>query len=241
MKGSMVRRNGKKVVQSIIKVLTELIKLHWDVKLVIEVFFVSKHIFFTIYSTKICYSTVTHLVYIEKEYIWEALLVTYNMYLHQAFPITVISGDQECSVLNHLTTVLPSAPCLDWEAASQHCGLIQHNICFLKEKLSSLCHSLPFTMVPGIMVVHTVLHIIKFVSVFPCQGHAKHFSPGEIMMDHHLHKSNIVLSFWVYCQAAENIQPWKVLLHRLKLQFWWAVWTIFPAVRFSLRWIQASW
>jgi hypothetical protein len=38
MKGNTVRRNGKKVVQSIIKVTTELIKLHQDVKLAIEVF-----------------------------------------------------------------------------------------------------------------------------------------------------------------------------------------------------------
>jgi hypothetical protein len=93
MKGNMVRRNGKKVVQSIIKVPTELIKLHQDVELAIDFFFVNKHIFFTTYSTNICFSTVTHLAYREKEYIWEALLVTYNMYLHQGCCITVISGD----------------------------------------------------------------------------------------------------------------------------------------------------
>jgi hypothetical protein len=38
IKGSMVRRNDKKVVQSIIKVPIELIKLHQDVKLAIDVF-----------------------------------------------------------------------------------------------------------------------------------------------------------------------------------------------------------
>ncbi len=79
MKGNTVRRNGKKVVHSIIKVPTELIKLYRDVKLAIDVFFVNKHIFFTIYSTKICFSMVTHLAHCEKEYIWEALLVTYIM------------------------------------------------------------------------------------------------------------------------------------------------------------------
>jgi hypothetical protein len=145
MKGNTVSRNSKKVLQIITKVPTELIKLHHDVELAIDVFFVNKHIFFTTYSTKICFAMVTHLAYHEKEYIWEALLVTYNMYLHQGFRITVISGDQEFSVLNHLTTVLPTAPHLDWAAASQHCGLLKRNICFLKEKLCSLCHSLPFT------------------------------------------------------------------------------------------------
>jgi hypothetical protein len=130
IKGNTVRRNSKKVVQSIIKVPTELIKLHQDVALAIDVFFVNKHIFFTSYSMKICFSTITHLTYCKKEYIQEALLVTCNMYLRQGFRITVISGDQEFSVLNALTIVLPTIPCLDWVAASQHCGLIEHNICF---------------------------------------------------------------------------------------------------------------
>ncbi len=112
-------------------------------------FFVNKHILFTTYSTKMCFSTVTHLAYREKEYIWEALLVTYNMYLCRSFHTTVISGDQEFSALNALTTVLSTTPCLDWAAASQHCGLINCNICFLKEKLCLLCHSLPFPMVLG--------------------------------------------------------------------------------------------
>jgi hypothetical protein len=79
MKGNTVSRNDKKVVQSIIKVPTELIKLHQDVKLAVDIFFVNKHIFFMTYSTKICFSTVTHLAYCEKKYFWEALLGTYNM------------------------------------------------------------------------------------------------------------------------------------------------------------------
>jgi hypothetical protein len=121
--------------------------------------------------------------------------------------ITVISGDQEFAALNALTTVLPTAPCLDWAAASQHCVLIEHNIRFLEEKISSLCHGLLFTTVSVIMVVYMVLHIIKFVNGFPCWCGVKHFLPGEIMMGCCLHKSNITLSFGVYCQVAENLQP----------------------------------
>ncbi len=57
------------------------------------------------------------------------------------------------------------------------------------------------------MVVYMVLHIIKFVNGFPCRGGVEHFSPGEIMLTGCcLHKSNIALSFGVYCQVAENDQ-----------------------------------
>ncbi len=77
---------------------------------------------------------------------------------------------------------------------------------FNKEALFASPQS-QFTMVLGIMVVYMVLHIIKFVNGFPCQGGVKHISPGKIMTGCCLHKSDITLSFGVYYQVAENIQP----------------------------------
>ncbi len=62
-------------------------------------------------------------------------------------------------------------------------------------------------MVPCIMVVLMVFHIIKFVNEFLCHGSVKHFLPGEIMAGCCLHKSNIALSFEVYCQVIEIAQP----------------------------------
>ncbi len=79
----------------------------------------------------------------------------------------MIAGDQEFNLISDLIVSLPTAPKLDWVAASQHCGLIERNIRFLKEKIRSLRHSLPVERVPGIMVVHMVLHIGKFVNGFP--------------------------------------------------------------------------
>ncbi len=77
-----------------------------------------------------------------------------------------------------------------------------------------LCYSLPLTMVPGNMVVHVVLHIMKFVNGFPCRGGVKHFLPGEIMTSHCLQKSN--KSFGVYCQVAENVRPQNSLVLRTR-------------------------
>jgi hypothetical protein len=101
---------------------------------------------------------------------------------------------------------LPTTPKLDWVAASQHCGLIKQNIRFLEEKIHSLCHSLPFERVLGIMVVHMVLQIVKFVNRFPQQGGVKHCSPGEIMTDCCLHANDLKLGFRVYCQVTEHVE-----------------------------------
>ncbi len=110
----------------------------------------------------------------------------------------MIAGDQEFNSISDLIVSLLTAPKLDWAAASQHCGLIERNIQFLKEKIRSLLHSLPFERVPGIMVVHMVLHIVKFVNGFPQQGGVKHYSPGEIMTDCCLHANDLHLAFGIY-------------------------------------------
>jgi hypothetical protein len=128
MKGNKVRRNGKCMAQNIIKVTKELIKLQQDVELAIDCFFVNKHIFFTPYSTKICFTMVTHLGFRTKALTWEALHATYKMYLLCGFQIVVITGDQEFNLISHLIVSLPTAPKIDWVEALQHCGLIKRNI-----------------------------------------------------------------------------------------------------------------
>ncbi len=128
----------------------------------------------------------------------------------------MIAGDHEFASISDLVVQLPTAPKSDWAAASQHCGLIERNIRFLKEKIRSLRHSLPFERVPGIMVVRMVLHIVKFVNGFPRRGGVKHYSPGEIMTDRRLNANDLRLSFGVYCQVAENVEPRNSLTPRTR-------------------------
>jgi hypothetical protein len=110
MKGNTVRRNGKHVVQSIVKIPKELIKLQQDVELAIDCFFVNKHIFLTTMSTKICFTTVTHLTYRTKALIWEALHATYKMYLVRRFRIVVIAGDHKFVFIGDLVVHSPLLP-----------------------------------------------------------------------------------------------------------------------------------
>ncbi len=134
------------------------------------------------------------------------------MYLLRGFRIVVIAGDHEFASISDLVVQLPTAPKLDWAAASQHCGLIERNIRFLKEKIRSLCHSLPVERVTGIMVVCMVLHIVKFENGFPRRVGMKHYSPGKIMKDRRLNANDLQLSFGVYCQVAENVEPRNCLV-----------------------------
>jgi hypothetical protein len=186
------------------------------VELAIDCFFVNRHVFFTTFSTKVCFTTVTHLTNRTKEAIWAALLATYKMYLLRGFRVVVIKGDQEFAAISDLAVALPTTPSLDWAAALQHCGLVERNIRFLKEKIRSIRHSLPFERVPGIMVVRMVMHIVKFVNGFPRKGGVKHFSPGEIVTGRRLHADDLCLGFGIYCQVAENVEPRNSLAPRTR-------------------------
>ena len=129
------------------------------------------------------------------------------MYLLRGLRIVVIRGGQEFASISELVVGLPTMPRLDWAAASQHCGLIERNIRFIKEKVRSLRHSLPYERVPAIMIVWMVLHVVKFINGFPRKGGVKLYSPGEIMTGRRLHADDLRLGFGTYCQVAKNVEP----------------------------------
>jgi hypothetical protein len=131
----------------------------------------------------------------------------YKMYLLHGFRIVVIKWNHEFDSISDLAVGLPTKPTLNWAAASQHCGLIEQHIRFLKEKIWSLSHSLPFDRVLAIMVVWMVMHIVKFVNGFSRKGGVRHFSPGEIMTGWCLYANDLSLGLGVYCQVAENVKP----------------------------------
>jgi hypothetical protein len=119
------------------------------------------------YSRKICFTTVTHLINHIMSEVWAAMHKIYQMNMLCGFHNVEIAGDGELACIADQVASLPTNPVLDLAAASQNVGLIEHNICFLKEKTRSICHSLPFECIPALMLVRMVLHSVQFMNSFP--------------------------------------------------------------------------
>jgi hypothetical protein len=81
-------------------------------------------------------------------------------------PSTSWVWPKKAKIINQVAS-LPTNPVLDLAAASQHVGLIERNIHFLKEKTRLICHSLPFERIPALMLVCMVLHSVQFMNSFP--------------------------------------------------------------------------
>ncbi len=64
------------------------------------------------------------------------------------------------------------------------------------------------------------LHGIAYCEIYDLipktRGGVKHYSPGEIMTDCCSNASNLKLSFGVYCQVAENVEPRNSLAPRTR-------------------------
>ncbi len=85
------------------------------------------------YSRKICFTTVTHFINRKVSEVWDAMHKTYQMYMLCRFHIVEIAGDGEFAWIADQVASLPTNPVLDLATASQHVGLIERNIHFLKE------------------------------------------------------------------------------------------------------------
>ncbi len=92
--------------------------------------------------------------------VWDTMHKIYQMYMLCGFHIVEIAGDGEFAWIADQVASLPTNPVLDLAAASQHVGLVEHNIRFLKEKTRSTRHSLPFEHIPALMLVCMVLHSV---------------------------------------------------------------------------------
>ncbi len=84
------------------------------------------------YSRMICFTTVTHLINHKVVEVWAAMHKIYQMYMLRGFHIVEIAGNGEFAV--DQVACLPTNPLLNLAAASEHVGLIECNIRFLKEK-----------------------------------------------------------------------------------------------------------
>ncbi len=172
LKGSTVRETSHHKLQSLVKVPKELLQLQQKVCIGINIFFVNSHIFFVMYSRKICFATITHLINHKVSEVWVMMHKIYQMYMLHRFHVVEIAGDGEFAWIADHVASLPTTSILSLAATSEHVGLVEQNICFRKEKTLSIHHSLPFERVPALMLVHMVLYTMQFMNSFhvrePC-------------------------------------------------------------------------
>ncbi len=169
LKRKMVHKKPEPVKTETVHIPKEICKLHKEVTLTIDIFFVNSIPFFVTLSQVLYFTMVTHLHDRSLGQIFKVLKGIFYYYLQQGFRVTFITGDGEFASLKQFTNLLMGAPCLNLTSANKHKPFTKHCICVVKERMQSIQHSLPFQTIPKIILTHMV---------FLC-GQAAQLLPGE--------------------------------------------------------------
>jgi hypothetical protein len=94
LKGKTVRTKGGPIpAASVIPVPNDFLRLHRDVTLVADIFFVNGHAFFMTFSRKITFTTVAHLVSRKVANVHKFFVEVYTLYRQRGFRITTVLVD----------------------------------------------------------------------------------------------------------------------------------------------------
>ena len=209
LKGKTTRTTPSPVARDFVKVPQELLKLHREVFLTMDIFFVSKIPFFLTLSRRICFTAVNHLANRTVPQIFQAFKEIYQYYLQRGFRITTVHADGEFEPLQSLIQSLPGGPMVNLASANEHVPEIERRIRVVKERCRATRHSLPFTRIPKLLTIHIVFNSVKLLNFFPTKGGVSDvLSPKTIMSGETLDfKKHLSLPIGQYCQVHEEELP----------------------------------
>jgi hypothetical protein len=133
LKGKTTRIKTHPVARDYVKVPKELLKLHKEVFLTTDIFFVNKIPFFLTLSRKICSTAVNHLADRTVPKIFKAFKEMYQFYLQRVFHITTVYADGEFAPLKTLIEAMPGVPMVNLASANEHVPEIERRIWVVKE------------------------------------------------------------------------------------------------------------
>lgn len=219
LKGKTTRRKPIPVAPDTVKIPRELMKLHQDVYLTIDIFFVNQIPFFLTLSRKINYTTVSHLANRKSTSVFEAFKGIYSFYLQRGFRITIVGADNEFAPLSELICAMAhGGPKVNLASASEHVPEPERRIRVVKERTRAGRHSVPFTCMPVVMTIHLVFGTTQMLNYFPTStGISSTLSPKTIMSGETLDfKKHLQLPFGTYVQVHEDDTPRNSMAQRTR-------------------------
>jgi hypothetical protein len=115
-----------------VKVPVELLKLHKEVYITADLFFVNKILFFLMLSHKIYFMAINHLMDRTGPQIFIAFKEIYQYYLHGSH-ITMVHADGKFAPLKVLIESLPGGPMVNLANPNEHVPEMEQRIQVVKE------------------------------------------------------------------------------------------------------------
>jgi hypothetical protein len=166
LKGKTTRSKSIPVARDYVKVPMELMKLHKEVFLTTDIFFVNNIPFVLTLSRKICFTAVNHLANRTAPQIFKAFKDIHQYYLHRGFHIKTVHAEGEFAPLKPLIESMPGGPMVNLASANEHVPEIELKIRVVKERCRATQHILPYKRIPKLMTIHIVINVVKLLMFF---------------------------------------------------------------------------
>jgi hypothetical protein len=218
LKGKTTRNKMHPVARDYVKVPKELLKLHEEVFLKTNIFFVKKILFFGHTMSQDIFLAVKNLADRTVPQIFKTFKEIYQYYLQHGFHITAVHANGEFALLKTLIESMPGAPMVNLASANEHIPKIERRIRVAKERYQATRHSLPFHKIPKLMTIHIVLNVVKLLIFFPTKGGVSDtLSPKTIMSGETLdYKTHLSLHLEQYFQVHKEDDPRNKHIDRTK-------------------------
>jgi hypothetical protein len=119
LKGKTTRSRTHPVTRDYMKVPKELLKLHTEVFLTSDIFFVNKIPFFLTLIRRLCFTAVNHLADRTVPQTFKAFKEMYQYYLQHGFHIMTVHADGEFAPLKTLIEAIPGGPMVNLASANE--------------------------------------------------------------------------------------------------------------------------
>jgi hypothetical protein len=161
---------------------------------------------------------VNHLADRKADTIFKAFEEIYKFYFHCGFRIENVHADGEFAPIQALIQAMPSGPRVNLASSNEHVLEIERRIRVVKERARAVRHSLPFSRIPKLLMIHLIFNCIKLLNHFPVKGGILDtLSPKTITTSDALHyKKHLSLKIGQYCQVHEEDTPRNSQLPRTR-------------------------
>ena len=200
LKGKTVHSKQSHVQTNIQPVPPEILKLHKQVTIAIDLMFVNNIPFLVTISRRLRFGTVDALPNRQLKTVQQKLQSVVNMYTHRGFTISSILADGEFEPLR------PWFPFLNTCSENEHVPDIERFIRTIKDSTRSAYRMLPFTRIPRMLVIHLVINSVFWFNAFPStDGVSSKHSPRRLLVGYEVsYSKHAVLKFGSYVQTHEE-------------------------------------
>ena len=207
LKGKTVRKKPESVVSDYVAVPKEIVEANKDVAIAADIFFVNKNAFLATISEKIKLTTAKYIPNRSSELLLKGMKEVKGLYSSRGFNLRTALMDGEFEVLNSALQELGIT--LNTTAANEHSPFIERQIRVIKERVRATKHTLPFKVIPLIMLVELVYFCIFWLNAFPPKsGVSSTHSPCKIITGQQVEfKKHCKLPFGAYVQTHEEPTP----------------------------------